>query len=299
MARHPRYPPQLGRTPFLGSAAVAEGLITRARLNEPWWRRLLPNVHIRADVPIDYLTLCRAALLIAPAGAVLGFRSALGMYCPTLMPSAGATVELIVPRSKNLRRHPGLCVHRMALDSQEITRCGGFPVTTPARTGFDLARGPNLVDAVVGVDALLGSGATTLDEIAGYAMRTLYGSRRARRALGLASVGAESPMETRTRLVLVLAGLPPPETQYEVRDGPFVARFDLAYPKYRLGIEYDGAYHRDPEVFERDAVRANRLRLRGWLVLRFTANDVLRHPARMVSQVRAGLVNQGWCPECA
>jgi very-short-patch-repair endonuclease len=271
-------------------------LITRARLSERWWRRLLPDVHIRADVLLDHNTWCRAALLIAPVGAVLGFRSALGMYCPTLMPSAGAAVELIVPRDKTLRRHPGLRVHRMAVCEQDITWWRGFPITTPARTGFDLARGPNLIEAVIGLDALLGQGLTTLDEMAVYAKRPLPGRARARRAMALAATGAESPMETRTRLVLVLAGLPPPERQHEVRDGSFVARFDLAYPEYRLGIEYDGAHHRDLEVFQRDAVRANRLRLRGWLILRFTANDVLRHPDRVARQVHAGLVSQGWCP---
>ena len=38
-----------------------------------------------------------------------------------------------------------------------------------------------------------------------------------------------------------------------------------------------------------DAVRLNRLRLLGWTVLRFTADDVLRNPDRMVAQVRAAL----------
>jgi hypothetical protein len=38
------------------------------------------------------------------------------------------------------------------------------------------------------------------------------------------------------------------ETQYQLHaNGRFIARFDLAYPEYRLGIEYDGGHHhRDP-----------------------------------------------------
>jgi hypothetical protein len=56
---------------------------------------------------------------------------------------------------------------------------------------------------------------------------------------------SESPMETRVRLLLVLAGLPRPTSQFVVRDalGGFVARADFAFPVQRLIIEYDGALH--------------------------------------------------------
>jgi len=46
-------------------------------------------------------------------------------------------------------------------------------------------------------------------------------------------------------------------TQYEVRDasGLFVARLDLAYPKRKLGIEYEGGHHRGRGVFRHDLRR--------------------------------------------
>jgi very-short-patch-repair endonuclease len=77
--------------------------------------------------------------------------------------------------------------------------------------------------------------------------------------------------------------------QFDVRDaaGRFVARVDLAYPQHRLAIEYDGDHHRGRASFRRDAARLNALRMCGWTVLRFTADDVLRHPSRVVAQVRA------------
>ena len=43
-------------------------------------------------------------------------------------------------------------------------------------------------------------------------------------------------METRTRLALVLDGLPAPQLQVPV--GPY--RLDMAYPELLLGVEYDG-----------------------------------------------------------
>ena len=101
-------------------------------------------------------------------------------------------------------------------------------------------------------------------------------------------------METRLRLLLVLAGLPCPEVQYEVvTPEKFVARLDLAYPQVRLGIEYDGDHHRRVAVFRRDLARLNALHALGWTVLRFTADDVLRFPGRLVSQVCAAVRTSG------
>jgi hypothetical protein len=39
-----------------------------------------------------------------------------------------------------------------------------------------------------------------------------------------------------------------------------VARLDLAYPKRRVGIEYDGDHHRDRATFRHDAVRLAQVR---------------------------------------
>ncbi|MFG2009700.1 endonuclease domain-containing protein [Micromonospora sp. NPDC048868] len=60
---------------------------------------------------------------------------------------------------------------------------------------------------------------------------------------------------------------------------------DLAYPRWRIAIEYEGDHHRERAHFQRDVARLNALRAAGWLVLRFTADDVLRHPARIVRLV--------------
>ncbi len=45
------------------------------------------------------------------------------------------------------------------------------------------------------------------------------GSRQVPRVVGLSDPRAESPMETRLRLALVLNGLPPPSVQPPARDG--------------------------------------------------------------------------------
>jgi hypothetical protein len=167
------------------------------------------------------------------------------------------------------------------------------PVTTALRTAFDLARHLDLTDAVAAVDAMLTRRWITITKLAEYAAKRpgWSGAPRVRRVLELSLPGAESPMESRVRLLLVLAGLPIPVPQYKIRDsaGRLLARLDLAYPELRLAIEYDGDHHRERDQFRRDLARLNRLRLLGWTVLQFTADDVLRHPERVVNQVRAAI----------
>jgi hypothetical protein len=96
-------------------------------------------------------------------------------------------------------------------------------------------------------------------------------------------------METRLRLLLVLAGLPGPSAQVSLHDerGRFLGRPDLLYREQQLVIEYDGGVHR--ETLVNDDRRQNRLLGAGYRVLRFTAPDVLGTPDAVVAQVRAAL----------
>ena len=107
-----------------------------------------------------------------------------------------------------------------------------------------------------------------------------------RRVAYLADPAAESPMETRLRMVLVLDGLPRPHAQVSIHDsrGRFLGRPDLYYPNHRLGLEYDGGIHRTS--LAEDNRRQNRLLAAGIRPLRFTAGDVLHNPHPITTQVR-------------
>jgi hypothetical protein len=93
---------------------------------------------------------------------------------------------------------------------------------------------------------------------------------------------AESPQETRTRLALVDAGLPKPPTQIVVRDdfGETVARIDMGYREFKVGIEYDGEQHwSDPAQRAKDIERLARLAELGWTIIR-VSSDILRYRPR-------------------
>lgn len=98
-------------------------------------------------------------------------------------------------------------------------------------------------------------------------------------------------METRLRMLLVLAGLPRPVTQHPVQD-PITRTavwLDLAYPKRRIGIEYGGEEHLRAERVLRDIGRGTRLLDAGWRVYRYTKFEIRREPDRIVAEITRAL----------
>ncbi|MFI7306213.1 DUF559 domain-containing protein [Micromonospora aurantiaca] len=291
-----RVPRRLAVLPFRGSSAVSDGLLTWTMLRGPTWIRLLPDVYVHRDGyrAGDHGMWCEAVSLRLPPDAVLAGRSAAWLFGVDVL-TRDAPVTVVLPTAARLRPHPRLRVVRSPLAARDRTLVGGLPVTTPLRTAFDLGRHGSRVEALVAVDALLHSRLVRLPGLRDFAAARAGwpGLSLLREVLALAEPLSESPMETRMRLLLLDAGLGPLTAQHEVRaGGRFVARVDLAWPALRLAVEYDGDHHRERAHFRRDVARLNALRAAGWVVLRFTADDVLRRPDATVALVRQALAER-------
>jgi YD repeat-containing protein len=151
-------------------------------------------------------------------------------------------------------------------------------LTTPARTALDIACRYPPGPAIAAIDAL--ARATKLKtadvEMLAQRYRGRRGIRAALEALDLVDAGAESPQETRVRLVLVKAGFPRPETQIPVYDeyGQLVAVIDMGWRDLRVGVDYDGAHHRmSRRQFDRDVRRYEAVAESGWDDVRITGED--------------------------
>lgn len=196
-----------------------------------------------------------------------------------------------MPESRGSSRRAGASVFRIALQHGEIVLRRRLPTTSALRTAVDLGGRKPLMDGVVAIDLFLHAGLVSTDQLRNYVVehRGAKGVARLTRALDLADPGAESPMETRLRMLLVLARLPRPEVQVSLHDdrGRFLGRPDLLYRKQRLAIEYDGGTHRDRMV--EDNRRQNGLVGAGFRLLRFTAADVYNAPETVAMQVRHSL----------
>lgn len=102
------------------------------------------------------------------------------------------------------------------------------------------------------------------------------------------NAGADSPAETCLRLALV--GLDEGiVTQYHVViDNRLTSIADLAWPKLKILVYYDGSHHGEQEQWEFDNARTRALQQAGYLVLRYTRRDI-RHLDRVRTDVETAI----------
>src|SRR5688500_9540701 len=112
------------------------------------------------------------------------------------------------------------------------------------------------------------------------------GAKQARRAARYVRDGVDSAMESRLRMLLVLAGLPAPQVNSIVRhpDGSWRMRFDLCYPALKLIIGYDGRQHaRNSAQWQRNLKRREELDALGWRIIVVTAADLYDAPEQVLA----------------
>jgi len=281
-------PDELKSGVFTVAQARAAG-VSRDQLRSSAWRRVTFGWYRWVGYPgSDDLRLATIAYGMPEVFAFSGVTAAtlFGLELPH-----GHRAEVIVPPHCVVSERVDAVVHRVQLEPGDIVTRDGLPITSPARTCFDLTTRLSLTEAVVAIDAALHAQLLTLDELARYVLRHdhIKGVVSARRVLEFVEPKSESPMETRLRMLLVLAGLPRPEAQVPLYDarGAFVARPDLYYEEARLGLEYDGENHRDR--LTSDNRRQNRLHHIGVSLLRYTAPDLRERPTAVVSEVRSAV----------
>ena len=283
------------------------GDLTWGALRGPRFRTLGRDTYVAVDVIDTPLLGVRAALVRAGGLSVATGWSACVVH--GLDVARGTRPIEVAAGDRRVRPSEDIVVHQQRFAPDEVTTVDEVRVTTAIRTAYDLAirSGPEwsavdrvidpLTDAVVAADALAKDGGFTADDL-----RTFAASHprardvtRVTRVAALLDALSDSPPETRTRVKLVLAGLPRPVLQHEVRtvSGRFVARVDLAWPAYRVAVEYDGRDHAVSDRRGRDLDRLDALRRLGWEVIVITAPQLAR-PRWVPDRVRDALSDRGW-----
>jgi very-short-patch-repair endonuclease len=286
MARTALRPQELMRGPFSIDEARAAGLGRRS-LEGASWRRIAPGIYIWSALAKEPIHKIEAARRRLPAGAAFSRMTAAWLHGLDVTPCD--PIEVSVPLHAGVSGRAGIVVYRSSLAPGDVVQVRGMPATSMVRTIADLCVKLSLVEAVVIADAALHQRRVRLEDLRSWAASNprRHGIRAMRRVIELVEPKAESAMESRLRMLLVLAGLPRPRAQVSIHDesGRFAGRPDLYYDRHRLGIEYDGAVHR--ESLAKDNRRQNRLLNAGVRLLRFTAADVVGDPDSVVTQVRA------------
>ncbi|MFG1642387.1 hypothetical protein ACGFMK_19035 [Amycolatopsis sp. NPDC049252] len=268
----------------MGQRAVREALAS-GLLSQPW-----RGVVMRAENALKLVTMAEAALLVIGDPVVLSGPTSLAVH--GISAAASTKIHVTVPYGRRIKSKPGLVVHQgyyRPMDVIEIDGLATFPI--------DLALADFLCDgdrrtAFAALDeAMRGLPPDHVRKLRENVRERLEdrrdrrGIHRASTLLDLATGMAESPPESVLRLVVVEAGFPVPEPQYEITavDGRVVYRLDMAWPSRRIALEYDG-YAAHEERGDRDADRDARMAARGWITIRAVAAD-LRDPGRLLKEL--------------
>jgi very-short-patch-repair endonuclease len=252
-------------------------------------RGLLHRVH-RGVYAVGHQRLTReghwmAAVLAAGPDAVLSHRSAAALW--GIRHTARAHAEVICARRLAI---PKVDSYRTVLPPDEVTVHDGIPVTTPARTLFDLAAvltPQQLNHALNEAEIRRLTSPIPLDALIARHPRR-KGTQALRRALELQRQRGEtvtrSEFETAFLDFAERHGLPRPKTNEPL--GPYFP--DACWPEQRVIVELDSyAIHTTRQAFESDRARDRELTLAGYTVVRVTWRQLTHDADALAEQLSA------------
>ena len=277
--------------PFLIRDAPDLG-IRPSDLRSPRYRRIFRGVGVHSEVPDTVVVRSRAALLLAPRGAVVSHWSAGRLWGGTTPDDP--ELHLALERDHQMRI-PGIRLHRHRHQLHAVKR-HGLPVTAPLQTFGHLARIATTVQLVALGDSLVRKNRFSPPELVAFADAWEHQCRReAQLAARLVREGVDSAPETALRLLFTFAGLPEPEVDIHLTDadGRLRYRLDLGFRETRLAIEYDGRWHHTDEQRQLDEVRRHDLGLEGWTFLIVTADDLYGDTASLLRRIIETLADHG------
>lgn len=278
--------------PFRRRDALRAGL-TDEQLGTARFRRLMHGIYLSADVQLTPEIGIVAAMRTTTDDCFATHHSAALLLGAPVPESAWVhlgtvTGAMTVRRQVRIRRYAA---------QPPLARGTPAPCTDAIQTFLDLSAWLELVDLVV-----LGDGLVRRQHVTATGLRKAAagfigpGARLARQAAGFVRPGVESPMESRVRMLFVLAGLPEPKVNLVVLDdaGRQLYRLDLAWKQVKVAVEYDGRHHIDREdQWSSDLRRREELENRGWRIVVLTSGDVYRTPGSTLDRVRAVLNERG------
>ena len=280
------------RTPFLRRTALDAGITPKA-LRGPGFRLVLPGTYVAATTVVTPRVRARAALLPYAGAAWASHASAARLYdlpVPTI-----ADEHVSVRRAGLRRRHRGVKAH---VGRHAATRMvNGVRVTEPLMLFVEMAEMLTLVDLVVLGDALVRRGFFTPEMLVRFCTDVRHkAASPARQAAAYVRRHVDSPMETRLRMLLVLAGLPEPQVNLTVRDenGEVIRKYDLSYPEVKVAVEFNGKVHvLVPGAWEADLERRDAMDDQGWRLVPVISSGIYATPEQTLRRVHRVLLARG------
>lgn len=273
---------------------MSSSQITR-RLSSGKWEVIYRNVYRVVGSPSSWHQSVAAACLWTAESGAASHRTAAALL--NLDGFEAAPVELTLLRDRRLT-NSDLIIHRTSeFLPMDLLRRGPITFTDATRTLLDLRSVIDESKLEGALDSALRQRLTSIPRLrwrltqfrgqgkAGHGLLARFIDER-RHDGGL----SESNLETRLLRVIRNSSLPPVQVQYRVyQDGKFYGRVDAAYPQWMIAIEGDSyKHHSDPSAWRSDHGRHKGLERLGWIVLRFTW-DELDDPDRVVAEIWAAI----------
>jgi hypothetical protein len=278
--------------PFTRAEYLAAGG-GRAALKGARYREVVRAIFIAVDQD-DADTQVRVALMLHPEKAFASHWSAARVL---RLPVPDNPFEHVTVRDPDDRRYRPWLKPHVTTRKRGVIVVRGLPVTDPITTFLQMAGHLSLVDLVVLGDAIVRMYRISPARLLKAAKSsTDYYAAAARRAAAYVRKGVDSPMETRLRMLIVLAGLPEPVVNVVLvhEDGSWRRRFDLCYPRIKLVVEYNGRHHREEPQRTQDESRVEELEPEGYLILAFEAEDIYVTPEETLHKIHRQLILRGW-----
>lgn len=284
----------MSRAQVRGLGASRDAL--HSRLRSPGWVTVSPRVLKLAGSPPTFRQRCMAAALDAGRGAAVSHVAGAALWG---LPGFD-TEDLHVSRSRTATSRTSrlATVHEpRLLPDHHRTLIEGIPVTTVARTVFDLAGFLHPLRTERALDNALPRRLVDLETVRAVAIELLEhgrtGSALMRQLLsdrGAGYIPPASGLEARFFALLVEAGMELPDRQVDVGGEAWTGRVDFLYRRARLVVEIDSDVHHTAKLdIESDRRRDEALRVGGFHVLRITEQQVWQRPHEAVALVRAAL----------
>lgn len=226
-----------------------------------------------------------AAVLACGAGATLSHRDAGALW--GIRPSAVALIDI---SGAGRCRRPGIRCHQIDVPFDEREIRDGIPVTSVARTLFDLAailRPRELARAAAEADALRLAGPLSLAQLlerhAGRA-----GAAQVRRLLAAVPAAlTKSQLEEHFVAFVARHRLPPPLVNASLHVAGMAHEPDAMWPAHGLLVEVDSrTFHDTASAFESDRAKDRALMAAGWRVVRVTLRALTVDGARTAQELR-------------
>jgi hypothetical protein len=270
---------------------VQRGLYVHAGFPDTWRQRLWLEVLAAGD---------GSAVSSAAAEALHGFRR-----------SAPGAIEVQTSEGGSHHALFGTIHETFWMPMSHITHIDGLPVTSVARTVFDLAGQPKHALAFQN-ELLRAHHVKRMTWLVNHAIRD-HGMRMVDLDRVLASTGrrgkpgtaiireivadlgldyAPSASELQDLFTEVLGshGVTPPDEEIDLGTSErWVGRVDFVWRRQRLIVEVDGGQHRAPLDRRADRARDAALGGEGWTIIRVTRWDLVNEPENVVARIRAVL----------